>query len=136
MVSAGMETSFSCVLRSCHRVLGGWWDCHRALIIPKHCHHLVSMGWSHTYEGHRLLRLQRSIWHSQSFAGRFRGPLPMCGSVESHDGCRYSCKECVQDLTPHHCYLMYLLIKPCLPGNQILCIPLCARNSPSFPVTI
>lgn len=39
-------------------------------------------GVTHT-KGHRLLRLERSIWHLQSFAGRFRVPLPMCDSVES-----------------------------------------------------
>lgn len=124
VVSVGMETSFSCVLRSAIEswVAGGivtelWSSPSTAITL------FPWAGVTHT-KGHRLLRLERSIGIHSPLQAVSVCHFP-CVTVESHDGCRYSCKECVQDLTPHHCCLMYLLIKPSARKPNSLCSPLC-----------
>lgn len=79
-----------------------------------------------------VLGLVRTLWHPQSFAGCLRH-FP-CVTVGAMVAAVLLQKMCAR-LDPS-CWLLCLLIKPCLPGNQILCTLLYATNSPNFPVTI
>lgn len=85
------------------------------------------MGGGHTKGKIGMLGLEN---YPQSFAGRFCVKLRTVRAADTL--AKNMCETC-----PPNCgCLVWLLIRPCLPGKPILCALLCAMNSPNFPVTI